>query len=125
MNNVAKTQEKSVSSVVNCLIVFALAWAALVVINAPAWSHEHHQVDWVPNNYIVTCHTPPCVLEEAVKTRSERLMSEAVTGIKGMGYDAPKFWGGRIGKGTPDDAIELYEAGSDIAAASPRCKKGD
>ena len=125
MNNVAKTQEKSVSSVVNCLIVFALAWAALVVINAPAWSHEHHQVDWVPNNYIVTCHTPPCVLEEAVKTRSERLMAKAVTGIKGMGYDAPKFWGGRIGKGTPDDAIELYEAGSDIAGASPRCKEGD
>lgn len=89
----------------------------------------YHQQNWVPNRYEVICHGPPCILSENAKTTAAQLMAEAARGVRALNLQPPVYWGERRNMGTPGDHITLFEIFSEeedsIAAASPRCAKGD
>ena len=112
----------------------AFVLVLLILISFPAAGAESiHQVDWVPNNFLLVClDGQPCYLnagddETVARMKGEkvaRMMSEAVEGMKKMPFSPPVDWGDRKGQGTSNDYIELYQVGNGIAAAAPRCGQG-
>jgi len=98
-----------------------LAFLVLISMELRAQS-EPFQVDWVPDNFFVVCDKEDeCPLNRERSLRVADMMGEAVNGMKKMPFDAPKDWGLRVGKGTANDYIELYQRNEGLAAASPRC----
>lgn len=80
------------------------------------------QVNWVPDNFFVVCDKEgECPLNRERSTRVADMMSEALNGIKKMPFNAPQDWGLRVGNGTANDYIELYQRNSGFASAAPRC----
>ena len=81
-----------------------------------------YQVDWVPVNFFVVCEDGhPCPLDQEQSERVASMMSEALGGVKKMPFRAPQDWGKRVGRGTVNDYIELYQRGRGLAGAVPMC----
>jgi len=82
-----------------------------------------YQINWVPDNFFVLCQDGhPCPLNREQSERVAGLMSEAVDGMKKMPFRAPLDWGKRVGQGTANDYIELYQRGAGLAGAVPSCR---
>jgi len=98
---------------------------ALLTVDAcsRATAEDKVQVNWEPDNFFVVCQEDkPCLLDRQESEKVARLMSEAVDAMKKLPFKAPRDWGKRIGRGTINDYIELYQRGTDVlAAASPDC----
>jgi len=94
---------------------FVCANLLIAMIGSIAWADSHFQVDWEPNKYRMVCQdSGGCRLSEATYRKVESMMTDAVSALKGMGFRAPLGFGNRVGEGTADDFIELYERADKI-----------
>jgi hypothetical protein len=81
-----------------------------------------YQENWSPNTYRFNCSLFGCAYDKATHAMAESLMPPIVDGTRQMGFNAPVWFGKRVGAGTPEDHIELYETDEDtIANTTPRC----
>jgi hypothetical protein len=127
VNTVANPQKNTFSSIIERGAIIAFALVLLILISFPvAGAAPLYQVDWVPGNFFVVCEKgSPCPLHPNDSAKVASLMSDAVRGMKAMPFTAPLDWGKRVGQGTANDYIELYQVGGGIASAAPRCGGGN
>jgi hypothetical protein len=106
------------------MIAFVLV--LMIFMTSPLAADESEfQTGWTPNSYKLVCNpADSCIHNESVHQKAEELMPEVVTGIRQLKFDAPVYWGKRVGRDTADDHIELYETSDfTIAATRARCLK--
>lgn len=104
--------------------VFVLVLLILISSHVEAQAPPY-QVDWVPGNFFVLCEDGhPCPLNREQSERVAAIMSEALDGMKKMPFRPPQDWGRRVGRGTANDYIELYQRGTGIAGAVAKCNNG-
>ena len=123
MTTLAKLQKNKSLSVISegVMPVFALVLLITLSFKVEAQAPQH-QVDWVPGNFFVVCQdNQPCPLKRDHSERVARLMSDALDGMKKMPFDPPEDWGKRVGQGTANDYMELYQRGKGLAAAVAMC----
>lgn len=84
------------------------------------------QINWVPDRFEVFCEPGwACPLGPEKSAATADMMSQAVAGMKDMPFAAPKKWGERVGQGTDNDRVRLYQIESVIAEATPACAPDD
>lgn len=81
------------------------------------------QVDWTPNRYRMVCEPPDaCQMGERDHRAMERNLELAVSDLKATKFRPSRTWARRVGEGTDQDHIEIYESGGGgVAYVSPTC----
>jgi hypothetical protein len=124
MNTLAKLQKSRLGSTFpgGTIPVFVLVLMIMFSLHLEAQAPPY-QVDWVPGNFFVICQDGhPCPLNREQSERVARMMSEALDGIKKMPFRPPQDWGKRVGQGTANDYIELYQREKGLAGAVAACR---